>query len=225
MIYTQRDIVQRIKATLPARWFGESTPILDVLLNSLSAGWVGLFELLDYVGLQTRIRTATDIWLDLIAQDYFGRRLQRRLRETDASYRPRIVFEMVRDRCTRAAVTEILSELTGRPPTIFEPGNPQDTGSYGSPNSTQGGEAVYCTLGGWGSLNLPFQAFVTAYRPVSAEVALINGWGGNIGAFGSGSSAYISSEADFTYADDQEIYDAVARTAPAGTIIWMAIQS
>jgi hypothetical protein len=225
MTYSQQDILIRIKATLPSRWFGESTPILDLVLGSLAAGWVSLFNLLNFVRAQSRIGTATGIWLDLVAQDYFGRRLQRRLRESDGLFRKRILFDLLRDRCTRAAVYDILLELTGRSPIIFEPTNPQDTGCYGSSGSAERGRAAYCTSGGWGNLNLPFQAFVRAYRPQSASVAMINGWGGGIGGFGAGSSAYISSETDLSRADDSELYESVARTAPAGTIIWMSIES
>ncbi len=54
MDYDQQDIQQRIKAALPCRWFGESTPVLDSILASLAAGWVGLFDLLGYVRLQSR---------------------------------------------------------------------------------------------------------------------------------------------------------------------------
>ena len=217
--------MRRIEATLPARWFGEDTPVLDLVLGSLSAGWMGLFDLLDYVRVQTRIGTATDTWLDLIARDYFGRRLQRRRRETDGSFRTRIFFEFRRDRCTRAAIYEVLAELTGRRPIVFEPTNPRDTGCYGSRGSAEMGRAAYCTSGGWGSLNLPFQAFVKAFRPQADGVAMINGWGGSVGGFGAGSSAYISSDADLSWADDSEIYEAVASTAPVGTIIWMSIES
>ena len=224
MIYRQQDISRRIKAGLPSRWFGENTPMLDSVLSSLSAGWLGLFDLLNYVRVQTRIGTATDIWLDLIARDYFGHRLQRGLRENDRSFRKRVIFELLRDRCTRAAIYGVLKELTGRAPIIFEPTNPNDAGCYGTPGVAESGRAAYCTLGGWGSLNLPFQVFVKAYRPELAGVAKINGWGRSIGGFGIGSIAYITSETDLSWAGDSEIYDAVARSAPAGTIIWTSIE-
>src|ERR1700733_879158 len=128
MPYNQQDIFQRIKASLPARWFGEFTPILDSVLNSLAAGWLELFALLEYVQMQTRISTAFDGWLDLVARDFFWHRIRRRSLETDSSFRQRICFELLRDRCTRSAIYDILLELTNRPPVIFEPTNPEDTG-------------------------------------------------------------------------------------------------
>lgn len=224
MTYSQQDILRRIKATLPNRWFGEKTPILDSVLISLSAGWFQLFSLLDYVRMQTRIRTAFDGWLDLIALDYFGHRIQRRQQETDNSFRERIRIELLRDRCTRPALYDALQTLTGRPPIIFEPTNPQDTGCYGSRDSKDIGTAGYCTSGRWGSLDSPFQAFVRAFRPATAGIAMINGWGGSIGAFGVGLSAYISSDTNLSYATDSEIRQVIIRTVPAASIIWVSIE-
>jgi hypothetical protein len=224
MIYDQQDIFRRIKATLPGRWFGEDTPILDSVLKSLSAGWLNFFKLLEFVRMQTRIHSAFDASLDLIARDYFGQRIQRRPQETNDSFRQRICTELLRDRCTRAAIYDVLQELTGRPPIIFEPTNPQDTGCYGLLGLPELGSGGYCTSGGWGSLNLPFQAFVRAFRMEAAGIAMVNGWGGSIGAFGGGFSAYISSNTNMSSASDSEIYEAVSRTAPVGTIIWLSIE-
>ena len=224
MSFDQQNILQRIKATLPTGWFGEDTPILDSVLNSLAAGWVGLLGLLDYVTMQTRIGTAFDGWLDLAATDYFGPRVQRRLQETDTSFRQRIRTELLRDRCTRAAIYDTLLELSGSPPIIFEPANPQDTGCYSTSNAIASGCFGYCMSGGWGNLNSPFQAFVTAYRPALPGIAMINGWGGSIGGFGVGLSSYTSSNTNSSWADDSEVYETVARTAAVGSVIWISIQ-
>ncbi|MGA3000247.1 MAG: hypothetical protein ABSE20_00835 [Acetobacteraceae bacterium] len=224
MLFDQQNILKRIKATLPVGWFGENTPILDTVLNSLAAGWVGLLGLLDYVTMQTRIGTATDGWLDLAATDYFGSRLQRRLQETDSSFRQRICMELLRDRCTRAAIYDTLLELTGRPPVIFEPTNPQDTGCYSTSVTTEIGCVGYGISGGWGNLNSPFQAFVTAYRPVGTGIAMINGWDGSIGGYGVGLSSYTSLNTNSAWADDPEIYETIARTAAVGSIIWTSVQ-
>jgi hypothetical protein len=223
MTYSQLAIFNRLKATLPSRWFGDDTPVLDAVLNALSAGWAGLFNLLTYTITQTRIATATDSWLDLIAHDYFGYRIQRRAQENDGSFRGRILKELLRDRCTRAAIFDLLADLTGRAPTIFEPANPHDTGCYGSSTSQQGGVIGYGISGGWGSLELPFQAFVTAFRPETTGVAMVNGWNGMLGGFGTGLGSYIAAGTNSSQASDAEICESVSRIAPAGTVIWMSI--
>jgi hypothetical protein len=225
MIYSQLDVFRRIRATLPASWFGENTPILDSVLNSLSAGWVSPLNLLNFVRMQTRIQTAFDIWLDLIARDYFERRIRRRVNEADGPFRDRICIELLRDRCTRSAIYNVLKQLTGTPPIIFEPTNPQDTGCYGSPGFPGFGTLGYCVSGGWGNLTSPFQVFVKTHRPETPGFAMINGWGGSIGAYGSGLSAYVSSDTNSSWADDIEICEVVSRTAPAATIVWIWIGS
>jgi hypothetical protein len=224
MVYDQPSILARIKATLPGRWFGEVTPVLNSTLGSLAEGWVGLFGILNYTKMQTRIGTAFDGWLDMIARDFFGHRIRRRPQEADDSFRHRIYLELVRDRCTRSAIYDVLQQLTGRPPRIFEPTNPSDTGCFGNIGSPEVGRAGYCISGGWGNLDLPFQAFVRAFRPIPSGIAMINGWGGSIGGFGIGLSSYISPSTNLSWADDPEIYNAVAQTVSVGTIIWMSIE-
>ena len=194
-------------------------------MNCLSAGWVGLFGLLNYTQMQTRIRTTFNGWLDLTARDFFNHRIVRRQRETDNSFRGRIFTELLRDRCTRAAVYDLLLDLTGRPPIIFEPTNPQDTGCYGSHGSPGTGGAAYGMSGGWGNLNLPFQAFVRAFRAETPGIAMVNGWGGDIGGFGTGLSAYIDLDMNSSQADDAELYQRVSDISPAITMVWMSIES
>jgi hypothetical protein len=224
MSYNQSDIFSRIKKLLPSRWFGEDTPILDSVLNSLAAGWIGFFNLLAYVVSQTRIGTAFDRWLDLIASDFFGYRVQRRTNESDDSFRARIILELIKDRCTRQALFQSLLEATGRPPTIFEPANPGDAGCYGLTASGEG-TAGYRVSGGWGSLDLPFQTFVTAFRPTTPGVSMINGWSGDYGAFGGGRSAYMNGGSTIQQVTDAEIYREVTRVKPAGSIVWVSIRS
>ena len=171
MIGDQQDILSRLKQVLPLRWFPDETPVLDTLLNGVAWAWAWVYELLQYVITQARISTAETAWLDLIATDFFGSGLDRRVGENDDSYRHRILVELIRERGTRQAVISSLLDQTGRPPAVFEPANTLDTGGYGSISGHASGIA-YGTAGGWGSLNLPFQFFVTAYRPVSVGIVI-----------------------------------------------------
>ena len=71
----QQDMMARLRTVLPTRWFPDSAPVLDGLLSGLASGWSWAYQQLQYVKAQTRIATATDVWLDIIANDYFGSRL------------------------------------------------------------------------------------------------------------------------------------------------------
>src|ERR1700757_1351252 len=73
------SVLARLKMVLPARWFADSSPILDALLTGIASSWVSVFSLLDGVGAQARIATANGIFLDIAAQDYFGEQLPRRV--------------------------------------------------------------------------------------------------------------------------------------------------
>src|ERR1700710_1612459 len=126
------DIVSRLSLVLPKHWFPAQSPNVNAVLTGIAAPWAWLYDLITYVIKQTRIGTATDDWLDLVAFDYFGRRLARKPDELDPSYRSRIKAALLRDGATRTAVSSALEALTGTRPDIFEPANCMDTGCYGA---------------------------------------------------------------------------------------------
>lgn len=128
-----QDIVQGLKSALPRGWFSGSTPVLDALLTGLATAWSEMYSIYQYVSTQARIRTATGIWLDLAAQDFFGNNLPRQANELDAQYRARILSALFVEQGTRNAIYYALLRLTGRAPLIFEPARPADTGAYTQP--------------------------------------------------------------------------------------------
>ncbi len=213
----QNDMAARIKAVLPP-WFSSPSPILDALLAGIGAIWAFVYSLLSYVTLQTRIATATDIFLDLIALDFFGASLPRIAGESDTAYRARIDQEILSPRATRAALSEALVELTGRAPVIFEPMRPADTGSYND------GGAGYAVGGGWGDLSLPFQCFVTAYLPVQNGIANVAGWNGG-GGYGTGPIEYADLATMSFGVTDAEIDATIAAIMPAASIAWTRISN
>lgn len=155
----QSDMFSRLKATLP-RWFSDTTPILDAVLYGWATTWAFVYSLYAYAKLQTRISTATDGWLDMIAGDWFGAFLQRRSGQTDASYRALILAWILRERATRYGMAKVLLDVTGRAALVFEPNRPLDTGAY---NIAWG----YNSVGGYSSINLPRNTvLVIAYRPL-----------------------------------------------------------
>ncbi len=228
----QYDFAARLRAVLPARWFPDTTPgaasntpILDAVLAGIAAVWAQIYALLAYVRLQTRIATATDVFLDMIARDFFGARLQRRPTEADGKYRARILASLLPPGGTRAALIGALVRLTGRVPVVFEPRNTMDSGGYGTRGSSAWSGLAYGAAGGYGCLAEPFQCFVTAYRPHSGGVAGVAGWGAGAGGYGVGAIEYFGTDMLAGQVTDPDIYSAIAATMPAGTIAWTAISS
>lgn len=214
----QSDFVARLKATLPTNWFADSTPNLDGLLSGLANLWANLFTLLQFARLQTRIATATDGFLDAISADFLGISLPRRTAEPDTPYRTRIQRELLRPRNTRGAIQSVLTDLTGRTPIIFEPSRPADTGAWGGPLG-------YGSVGGWGSLALPFQCFVTAFRAQGNGISQVAGWGQNAGGYGQGSITYASLDMIQGAITDSDIDAAIARVMPVSTVAWTCISN
>ena len=205
------DMVARLKAALPARWFADTTPVLDALLAGLADAASRLYGLLATARVQTRLATATGGFLDLAATDFFGTRLRRHLQEGDDPYRARIARALTRTHGTRAALVATITDLTGTPPVIFEPARPSDTGAYGM------GAFAWNRAGGWGSLSLPFQSFVTVTRPHGAGIATLAGYGTG------GPVVYADLSMMTGQVTDADIYAAVADTIPVATIAWTRI--
>jgi len=212
-------MLQRIKAVLPP-WFSDTTPLLDGLLNGLTWAASFVYSLWGYAKLQTRIKTATDGWLDMIAADFFGSAILRSANQSDASFRARILINLMRERGTRYAITKVLIDLTGRAPQIFEPQRPADTGCYGGPT------IGYGVAGGYGSMMIPYQGFVTAFRPVTSGIPNVAGYGISTGAYSTPSQAEYASMSMIQGAvQDADIYAAIDSVKPAGTTVWARISN
>lgn len=225
MINYTIGITRRLRSVLPARWFGATTPVLDTLLTALAVGWTAMFDLLRYTGMQTRIASASDVWLDIVAYDFFGSRLRRSTGQSDRIFRLVIRRNIFCPMGTRTALIVALHGLTGRAPLVFEPRNTSDTGGYGNMTRDAGGGVGYGTAGGWGNLSLPFQCFVTAFRPQINGVANLSGWNLPEAGYGVGALEYAGLETANGYIGDGEILAEMTRVAPVGAVIWANISS
>lgn len=215
----QSDIFSRLKGLLPPTWFGELNPFLNGVLTACSSALAWCYALYVYAKMQTRIGTSTDGWLDLVAYDFFGNNLRRSGGQEDELFRNQIKINLFRERGTRQAIINILEELTGQTPVIFEPQRPQDTGAYGGPT------IGYGLAGGYGSLVLPYQAFVTAFRPKGSGVPYIAGYSSNPSGFSIPSRGQYSSQKMVTgTVTDAQVYEAVASVKMEGTIVWVRLQ-
>jgi hypothetical protein len=178
-----------------------------------------MYSLIAYAKLQTRIATATDGFLDLVAFDYFGSYIARRVNELDASLRARIKQNLLRQKATRAGIIKLLTDLTGNVPVVFEPWRPLDCGAYGK------NIFGYGVAGGYGSVVVPYQAFVTAYRPLTQGIPFVAGYGNSQGAYSTASSgewANLSESAGSV--TDADIYAAIADAKVEGTLVWVRIE-
>lgn len=207
-------MLSRIKSVLPTGWFADATPVLDIVLGGLAALWAGLYGLIGFSRAQTRIASASGPFLDIAAQDYFGIELARRPGETDAAFSARIRARLLAPRATRAALITALMVETGRAPIVFEAFNTGDTGGYNS------GTLGYGVAGGYGSLALPYQCFVTAFRPIVATSGNNGGYNLGPGGYGNAPMAWSDLTDDPGLITDAQIYAAIAAVLPANAIAW-----
>ena len=176
--------------------------------------------------IQTRVSTATDIWLDLISYDFFGDVLIRKLNESDLSYRVRVKAALLREAATRSAVSAGLEALVGSQPLIFEPANCMDTGSYGmlSESSTMPGTGLaYGQAGGWGNLQLPLQFFITVARPPTPGVGMLAGYGTPNGGYCEGMISYVDLSLLPGDVTDQDIQSTLCGLLPLNAVAWLRI--
>lgn len=213
----QADMFGRLKNLLPLGWFGDNNPVRDALLWGYAQALSWGFTLYLYAKSQTRIKTATDGWLDLIGLDFFGNNLLRLSGQSDASYLNRILINIFRERGTRHGIDQVLFDLTGRHPLIIEPAKPDDCGCLGL---TLG----LGVAGPLGSTSCPYQAFVTAYRPAGNGAG---GWPGiHTNWFGlSVTSGLIPSVQLAPAVSDADIIAALEATKMYGSTIWYRISN
>lgn len=153
----QADCLIRIKSTLPTWFAAGPTPILDALLNGPAWGLAWVYTLYAYAKLQLRVTTASDGWLDLIAQDLFGSAV-RRLDDNDDTFRRRIQLGMFRERNTHHALLGAVKSITGNTPGITE-------SSFAAVVTVDPGPASTSTI----------TAAIDAVRPICCTVTLILG--------------------------------------------------
>ena len=215
MIGDQTDLLTRVKKLLPP-WFGAGlTAILDATVSGIAAALSFIYSLYAYAVLQTRIATATDGFLDLIALDFFGDSVLRRTGQTDPSFRATILSNLIRERGTRRAIVSIVTDLTGKPPVIIEPQRPADCGAWGV------GIWGYGVAGAYGSRMMPWQAFVQATLPATGGIPNVDGWGGYSGGYGVGAIEWADLSMVTGQITAQDVYNAINTVKPEGTTVWV----
>lgn len=207
----QNDMFLRLKDNL-VNWFGlpNQTPVLDSILQGIAITDSTVYGYLTYVDLQNRLQTATDINLDLIAQDYFGTALSRHAGENDASYRARISANLLQERATKHGMIDVLTKLTGRVPIVIEPFDGAYGGAYDS-------TLYYDKTGGFAWLE-PYTAIIYAFRV--QPIGFINYAGYDLSGFGydfQANNAYVDISQEIIIVSDDDILNAIENTKCFGT--------
>lgn len=213
------DIHERLCGLLPPGWFTEDSPTLKAVVSAAARSLSWCYSLYLYAREQTRIRSATGGWLDLAAWDFFGPRLIRSAGLSDEQFRRKITIALFRAAGTRQAISELIKELTGSPPRIFEPQCPLDTGAYGEPHTGYG------MAGGYGSSLLPYQGFITVNRPKQSGIPWVAGYRTPSSGYHCPSRGqYVSDEQVAGAITNEQIFKAIAATKLEGTLVWVRIQ-
>ncbi len=216
----QNDIQGRINALMPFSWFQPTVDTIEQGIIAAAANALAfIYSILAYVRLQTRIATATDGFLDLVAQDFFGTSVVRTSGQSDASFRATIQANLFLSLGTRAGVFAVVTGLSGHGPTFGLPERPGDTGGYGVPTSGYG------VAGAYGSMLLPYQFFVTVHRGSASPIPNIAGYGVSTMGYSVGSRGEYIDIVQFEGGiSDAALFAAVAAVLPIGYTAWMRIE-
>lgn len=223
MIGDQSDIVSRLQAVSPP-WFGDNPLLVTAGAQGAAAGLAPIYQQIVYAQAQTRIKTATGSFLDLISQDFFGATLPRYPNEQDAAFRGRILANLFVKGPTRRDMIRVLTLLTGRAPLIIEPSRVQDCGAWDAPSC--GWDVVTASgCGHWGQ-SLPFQCLIEAYRPLGTGIPYVAGWDASSAGWDTPSQGeWTDASMVESAVPDSVILSAMEATKPVATRIWTRIES
>ncbi len=206
-LFDQTDFTGRLLRLLPAGWFPAAAPRLNAVLQGAASSLSAAFAMLQFVKAQMRVPTASGAFLDLISQGYFAGALPRLPYEQDAAFAKRIEYNLTAPRGTHDGMAQMLTQLTGNAPTIYQPNSvadgfclasiaqPDVAGSGGGLVQASAYNAPYGGFGAagapacWGSLLMPCQVMILVSPPVTG-LAVYSGypcliqWGGGLGREG-----------------------------------------
>ena len=163
----KEDFVYRLLENFPADWSSDearsSGGVLHSLFSSVGAELEYSLDQVQFIFDATRVRTATEEALDLVAKDFFGTDVRRSTGEGDTAFRQRILAQLLAPAVTIEAIKRAIEIFTGKPAVLFEPWN-LSNGSFLDANVYLG----ISTPGYGGRLNDPglrYQFFVEAKLP------------------------------------------------------------
>lgn len=91
--------------------------------------------------------------------------------------------------------------------------------------TTSGSNLAYGIGGGYGSQLIPYQAFVTAFRPTGSGIPYVAGYSSTPSGYSTPSRGEYASQSMITGSiTDAQVYEAVAAVKMEGTIVWVRLQ-
>jgi hypothetical protein len=217
------NLLNRVLGLIPGRWFAWAAAGRNAVLGGLTDLSAWCYDWIGYARLQTRLATATDVWLDVLCYDFLGRNLLRN-GSIDDTFRALIRATILQERVTRKGMFQVVKALTGNDPWIFEPWNTWDTGAYkGASGRVYGSFGYGVGRGGYGNMNLPAQVFMKVIRGASSGVANVDGYSGYAGGYGVGSIEYAGSFIRLVGVTDEQIEQMITFTRPTGVTVWLNI--
>jgi hypothetical protein len=146
-VLSSTDFINFLISYLPSGWWAPAvlTPThLDyAVLKAIAGGDKYVFDELASVQSAVALTNATGSQVDEIVRDYYASKLPRNTGESDAAYKSRFIGRVFSKACTRAGITQILTDTLGSVPTITEKYEAGLTGGYAG-----GGGGNYNTYGG-----------------------------------------------------------------------------
>ena len=247
-VYDQTDFAGRLLRLLPGGWFPAVAPRLTAVLQAPALMFSLIYGMIIFAKAQQRVASASGAFLDLAAQDYFGRTFPRLEYELDPAYAARIRYNLTAPRGTFSGMTSMLEQLTGNTPVIFQPNNVVQTGGWateGDPGAGGGVFAFYDEAGAsgaglWGSMALPCQIFISIEAPLTGyysfadlggvSTQIIPQVGGGYGfasqsmpAAGGGLLAFIDPDSVPGAITNSIIYQQIAEWMAVGYVAWTRI--
>lgn len=204
--------------------FGDNPPTIEALVAGFANTGATLLNEISYVDLQTRLQTATDTNLDVISQDFFGDLFPRVNGQSDDSYRTLLLALMYPLRATRPAMENVLTILTGNPPTIFEFWNPGDAGVYNLASTAYGISQYGGDLATWA-----YQCLIDVFVSNGNGLGFFSGYGENSCAYNTngtlqfGGTWYGNEDLINDVITDSMIYTVIQKFKTDGTICWTRI--
>jgi hypothetical protein len=82
---------------------------------------------------------------------------------------------------------------------------------------------AYGIAGGWGSLGLPYQFFITASRPLTPGLDLLAGYSTSSGGYGQGALTYVDLSLVPGQVTDADIQHTLCDLLPINAVAWLRI--